>query len=770
MSEMDAFIRALMARMTLRQKVGQLNYPSSHGFDTTGVSEAVDVEVRIRRGEIGGTAGADLATRKALQKLAVSEGPNNIPLLFAVDVNHGHKTIFPIPLGLSCSWDLELIEQTARTAAIEARADGINLNWSPMVDIGYDARWGRIAEGSGELPYLCSRIAETMVRGYQGEDGDVARPDRVMATLKHFAGYGLSQAGRDYNSVDASAAALHRIMEPFKAGIKAGAGSLMVAFNTINDVPATAHMELLKDLLREDWGFDGLVVTDFTAVMELVNHGIAENLREATYLAFKTGITTDLVSEGFVRHLPELVEEGRVQEREVDVACRRMLEAKWKLGLFNDPFIGMDEHLQGTVTLTPANRALARTAAARSCVLLKNENHTLPLENDKLTIALVGPLADSRVDMQGTWAVSANPENNVTILEGLRQNAGPNTVVIHAKGSNIVNNPNVAARLNVHNRANPSVPSDNRDPAEMISEALAVARQADRIVLCLGEAKEHAGKSSTREDITLPHDQRPLFDAVAAYAKESRKPLILLAISGRPLALQHEARLADAILLSFHPGCEGGNAIADILFGDENPSGRLTMAFPRHVGHLPYVTEHLPTGRPISGVGVTVDGDNERDEQGQPVFRKFTTGTILENASTPLFPAGFGLSYTTFEYGPVQLNKTELQGDGDLLEVTVSVKNTGQRKGVETPQIYLRDIVASVSRPVLELKGFVNIELHPNEYKVVTFGINTDSLKFYKARTLSDYSYDWESGDFEILVGPNSGNLQSKTINWQKAE
>jgi beta-glucosidase len=769
MPEMDAFIRALMAQMTLPQKVGQLNHPSSTGFDTTGVAESVDLEVRIRRGEIGGTAGGDLASRRALQELAISEGPNSIPLLFGVDVTHGHKTIFPIPLGLSCSWDLELIGRSARIAATEARADGINLNWSPMVDIGFDARWGRIAEGSGEFPYLGARIAEAIVKGYQGADGDLARPDRLMATVKHFAGYGLGQAGRDYNSVEASPGTLHRIMEPFRAGLAAGAGSLMVAFNTINDVPATAHMELLQDILRKDWGFDGLVVTDFTAVMELVNHGIARDLKEATYLAFKTGITTDLVSEGFVRYLPELVAEGRIAEAEVDTACRRILEAKWKLGLFRNPFIGMEDSRREKVTLTADSRGFARDAAARSCILLKNDNGALPLTTESHIIALIGPLADNRVDMQGTWAVSADPRNNVTILEGMRNAAGKDTVILYAKGSNIVDDLNLAARLNVHNRDNPSVPPESRSPAAMIAEAMEIAGKADCIVLCLGEAKEHAGESSTREDINIPHDQRPLFDKMAAYARESGKPLILLTLSGRPLALEHEARHADAILHSFHPGCEGANGIADVLFGKANPSGRLSMAFPRHVGQLPYQTEHLPTGRPIAGVGITIEGDDQRDESGEPIFRKFTTATILENASTPLYPAGYGLSYTSFVYGPIQVDKTILHGAGDRLQVSVCVRNSGKCAGTETVQLYIRDVLASVSRPVLELKGFEQLHLAPCEERRVTFTVTPEDLKFYRARTLSDYAFEWEPGEFEVMVGPNARDWQKARIEWQAA-
>lgn len=761
------FIDALMGAMTLQEKVGQLNYPPSEGFDTTGVAGTVDLPERIRRGEIGGTAGANLEDRRTLQRLAVSEGPSKIPLLFGVDVIHGHKTVVPVPLGLACSWDLDLIERTGRMAATEARAEGINVTWSPMVDIGYDARWGRVAEGSGELVHLGAEIARTMVQAYQGTDNDLARPDRVMATLKHFAGYGLSMAGRDYNSVEASPATLHRIMAPFKAGIEAGAGALMVAFNTVNDIPATAHKELLQDLLREDWGFDGLVVTDFTAVMELINHGIASDLEEATYLAFAAGITTDLVSEGFVRHLPDLVTQGRVSMEEVDTACRRVLSAKWALGLFEDPFLGMDEGRYERVALSAQNRALAREAAASSCVLLKNEGQALPLQRDGGAIALIGPLAENRVDMQGTWAVAADPMLNVTLLEGFRESAGAQLDIHFAKGCNIVDDPNLAARLNVHNRDNPSVVIDPRGKEAMIEEALQVARSASVVVVCLGEAKEHAGESSTREDITIPMAQRPLFDALADYTLSAGKKLILVVIAGRPLALAHEAERADAILFSFHPGIEGGHAIADVLFGDVDPSGRLAMAFPRHGGQLPLQSEHLPTGRPIGGAGITVEGDDERID-GEPVFRKFTTATILEGSSEPLFPVGFGLGYTIFDYGDPMAEKNELFGEKDVLEVMVIITNTGTRAGVTTAQLYVRDPVATVSRPVLELKGFVRLAIEPGGSASAVFSLRSEDLTFIKARTISQYEEDWEEGAFEIMTGPHVGTLKSLSVQWHK--
>ncbi|MCD8525976.1 MAG: glycoside hydrolase family 3 C-terminal domain-containing protein [Alphaproteobacteria bacterium] len=605
-----------------------------------------------------------------------------------------------------------------------------------------------------------------MVRGYQGPDNDMARPDRVMATVKHFAGYGLS--ARDYGSVEVSPSSLHSIMVPFKAAVDAGVGSLMVSFNTINNIPATVHQELLHDVLRKDWRFDGLAVTDFTAILEVVNHAVVEDLKEASYLSFKTGITTDMVSEGFMRYLPELVAEGKVSEEEIDTACRRVLEAKYKLGLFADPFMGMNEALRKSVTLTPEHRALAREAVAKSCVLLENKNSALPLKKDGKTIALIGPLADSKINMQGTWSVAAEPETSITLLEGMQNALGKGSRVLHAKGANIVNDPNVAARLNVFNPHDKPASIDERSPEKMIKEALKIAKKSDTIVLCLGEAKEHAGEAATRQDITIPQDQRPLFDTMAKYAKKSGKKLILVTMSGRPLALTHEAQHADAILQAWHPGTEAGNGIADILFGDANPSARLSVAFPRHVGQLPLKTEQLPTGRPAGNAPAQADGDQEVNEKGNRIFQKFTTSCIIEGPHTPLYPAGYGLSYTDFSYSAPQVNKTQLAGEGDVLEISFTLKNTGARAGEETPQLYIRDLVASISRPVLELKGFQKVKLEPGEERSVTFRITPDDLKFYNARTISDYTYDWEGGAFDIMVGPNSRDLQTLRVNWAK--
>lgn len=781
---MDEFLDALLARMTLREKIGQLNYPHAEGLDSTGIGRAGDTLALIRRGELCGTsAGAGVADRRELQRIAMEEAPNAIPLLFGKDCIQRYATGGPIPLALSCSWDMDLIGGVAQMTAREARADGVNINWAPMLDICFDARWGRIAEGNGEMPALASRIARTVVRGYQGEDGDLARPDRMMATMKHFAGYGLSVAGRDYASVEASTATLFRIMEPFRAGVAAGAGAVMVAFSAINDIPATAHRELLQGVLRERFGFRGIVVTDFTAVdPELVNHGIAANAREAAYLAFMAGVDVDLVSGAFLTWLEDLAEAGKadpaaferpdgpfrygpVTEEEITRRCRLVLEAKYRLGLFDDPYLGLDETLRDAVTRSADHVALAREAARKSLVLLKNDG-VLPLVPSLQRIAVIGPLADNRIDMQGTWAIDVDPRHSVTVLEGIRAAAGNSFAVLHAKGCNIVDDRDLALRLNIHNMHDPSVVIGPQEPADMLADALAAVDAADVAILVVGEAKEHAGESSTRSDIVLPGAQRALVEAVATVAKAQGKPVVVIAIAGRPLALTAEDALADALIWTGHPGAEGGNAIADILFGRESPSGRLSVALPRSVGQLPLRSEELPTGRPQQGIGVGLPEDGGRDRNGLHAFRKFTTACILEESHLPLYPAGHGLTYTRFDHGPARVNKSELVGEADTLEVSVEIANAGERRGIETVQLYLRDPVALVSRPRRELIDFARVELEPGERREVRFALTVQSLRYWRGATLSDAVHDWEPGDFDIMVGRNIEDVQTIRIRW----
>lgn len=744
--------------MSLAEKIGQLNYPHADGLPTTGAAPGADTRTLILRGALCGTsAGSGAAERRALQKLAVEHGPSGIPLFFAKDCVQRYRTGAPIPLAQSCSWEPDLLLRIARMTAAEARADGVSLNWAPMLDISHDARWGRVAEGHGELPFLCARLAEAVVRGYQGDDGDLARPGRMMATLKHFAGYGLALAGRDYAAVEASPATLMRIMEPFRAAIDAGAGAVMVAFSTLDDMPATANGVLLGDVLRQRFGFRGMVVTDFTAIdPELVNHGIAANAREAAYLAFKAGVTVDLVSCAYLNHLAALVADGLVSEAEVTARCREVLEAKARLGLFDDPYLGLAEGLHGV--RLPEHVALAREAAVKGLVLLKNDG-VLPLARGR-RIAVIGPLADDRIDMQGTWAIDVDPDDSVTVLEGLTA-ADAGAHIRHAMGCNLVDDVNLAARLNIHNRERPSVVLDPRSLSEMLAEASDLAASADAIVLCLGEAKEHAGESSTRMDIALPGAQQALYEAMRA----TGKPLVVIALAGRPLALTGVMG-ADALIWTGHPGSEGGNAIADVLFGDKSPSGRLSMALPRDVGQLPLATEELPTGRPREAVGVDVPGDHDVDASGRHVFRKFTTACILEGAHTPLFPAGFGLTYTRFVHGAATASALILHGEHAVLEVSVPVSNVGQREGTEVVQLWLRDPVARISRPVRELRGFVRLTLAAGATGVAHFRLTAEDLRYDRGPSLDRMQRDWEPGEFIVMVGPNARDVQALTVTW----
>lgn len=750
---------ALLRRMSLADKVGQLNHPNAQGANTTGAGTAAgDIDDQIRRGEVGSiSAGLDTYRLRELQRIAVEESPCKIPLLFTLDVIHGHRTIFPIPLGLACSWDMELVRQTARVAATEAAAAGVGIAWAPMLDVSRDARWGRCAESPGEDPFLGAAFARAMVEGYQQEDP--SRPDSVLATAKHFAGYGLAEAGRDYNAVETGPYRMHNaVLPPFQTAIESGVGAVMVGFHTLDGIPCTAHRELLTDLLRSRWSFEGPTVSDYTAILELVHHGVADDLKEAAFLAFTAGVDIDLVSAAYVRHLPELVAEGRIAESAVDAACRRVMAAKRRLGLFDHPYRGLDDARRKAVTRTPENRRLARQAAAQSCVLLKNES-VLPLRRDG-TIALIGPLADSRANMQGTWAVAARAEDSITVLEGLSAVAGKDTRILHAKGANIVDDRDVAARLNVFGE---TFAIDPRPPEAMIAEAVEIARQADVVVACVGEAKEHSGESSTRSEIGLPGSQPRLLRAL----HETGKPLVLVTMSGRPLALDWEDRHAGAILHAWFAGSETGHGIADVLFGAVNPSGKLTMSFPRTVGQCPMTYAEAPTGRPAGRIGIDVRGDGERDARGRPVFRKFTTACRLEGPSTPLYPFGHGLGYSPFEYSEIEIDKTVLKGRADTLTASVTVHNAGSLPGAEIVQLYIGDPVASRSRPLRELKGYEKVWLAPGEERRVAFTIGAEHLSFSRAARLAELERVIEPGVFVVEIGPSSESLAAASFEWR---
>jgi len=760
---MTIFTDDLLSRMSLVEKVGQLNHPGI-GSDTTGAqSGATDIGDRIRCGEVGAlSAGMEPERLQALQRIAIEESPRGIPLLFTLDVIHGHRTVFPLPLGLACSWDPELVRRTARVAAAEAAAEGVALAWAPMLDVTRDARWGRAAESPGEDPHLASAFARAMVEGFQGND--LGRHDTVMACAKHFAGYGFVEAGRDYNAVDLSPFRVHNVaLPPFQVAVQAGLHAVMVGFHALAGIPCTAHRELLQGVLREAYGFDGLIVSDYTAIAELVNHGVAADSKEAAFLAFTAGVDLDLVSEVYLRALPALVSEGRITESAIDAACRRVLLAKQRLGLFSHPFRGLDRTPGKAAPLSPEHRDLAREAATKSCVLLKNTG-VLPLKADRGgEIALVGPLAHDRGNLQGTWAVAARSADSVSILEGVRAAAGMRRPILHAVGANIVDDPNVAARLNVFGN---TFVIDERSPDQMVLEAVGIAGRSDAVIACVGEAKEHSGESAWRTKIGVPANQQRLLKALHA----TGKPLVVVTMSGRPLALEWEAANADAILHAWFGGTESGNAIADLLFGVVNPSGKLAMSFPRTAGQCPVHYAEAPTGRPINQIGIDVAGDGEITRDGRHVFRKFTTACRLEGPHTPLYPFGHGLGYSPFEYGEIKLDKTMLRGNADALAAAIEVRNTGAVTGEETVQLYVGDPVASRSRPVRELKAFRKITLEPGETRSVVFRVTNADLQFFRGEHLAKPESVCEPGMFRIEIGPNSQRLAIADIEWRLAE
>ena len=727
-NEMDRFINDLMGKMTLEEKLGQLNLPVT-GDIVTGAAQSSNVAENIRAGRVGGLFNLKGAGNVAeLQRIAVEESRLGIPLIFGMDVIHGYETVFPIPLGLSCTWDMEAIERSARIAAEEATADGICWTFSPMVDICHDARWGRISEGSGEDPFLGSRIAEAMVRGYQQDD--LTSSNTMMACVKHFALYGAPEAGRDYNTVDMSLWRMYNeYFPPYKAAAEAGAGSYMASFNIVNGVPATGNRWLLTDVLRKEWGFDGFVVSDYTGIAEMVKHGMGD-LKEVSALALHAGLDMDMVSDGLVGTLAESLKEGRTKQADIDQACRRILEAKYKLGLFADPYRYCDTTRYAKEVFTDANRQEARRIATESFVLLKNEGNILPLKRQG-KIALIGPLANTRANMPGTWSVAATSDRYSTVVEGLKRAAGDKAQVLYAKGCNLMYDAKAEADATMFGREM----RDNRSDAAMRAEALAIARQANVIVFAGGEASEMAGECSSRVGIEMPDAQHDLLVELVKLGK----PIVLLNFSGRPMILNWETEHIPAILEVWFGGSEAADAIADVVFGDVAPSGKLTTSFPRHIGQLPMSYNYYNTGRPLQGEG----------------FVKFQS-CYMDVSNKPLYPFGYGLSYTTFSYSPVTLSSTEMTQDGEI-KATVTLTNTGNCEGTEVVQLYIRDLVGSVTRPVKELKGFERVTLKAGESREVAFTISQDLLKFYNG----EIKYVCEPGEFEVMIGTNSADVQS---------
>lgn len=731
-AKMNLFVDNLMNKMTLHEKIGQLNLPVA-GNITTGQAKSSDVAAQIARGEVGGLFNLKgVKSIRELQKIAVENSRLHIPLIFGMDVIHGYETVFPIPLALSMTWDPAAVRTSAHLAATEAAADGISWTFSPMVDICRDARWGRMSEGNGEDPYLASVLAKAMVEGYQGTD--LSAPNTVMACVKHFALYGAVEAGREYNTADMSHNAMFNYyFPPYKAAADAGAGSFMAAFNTVDGVPATGNRWLLTNVLRKQWGFKGFVVTDYTGISEMQAHGMGD-LQQVAAMALNAGVDMDMVAAAFTGTLEKSLQEGKVTEASINQACRRILEAKYKLGLFDDPYRYLDEKRARKEIYSTDKRAEARRIAAESFVLLKNDGNMLPLQK-KGKIALIGPLANTAANMPGSWSVAAVFSKYKTLLQAMRDAVGNRAEVIYAKGSNITYDKDLEARGSMFGREI----RDSRSDKEMLDEAVQAARQADVIVAAIGETSEFSGECSSRSDLTIFDAQKDLLTAL----KATGKPVVLVNFSGRPTVMNWENANFPAILNVWFGGSEAGDAICDVLFGDKVPSGRLTVSMPKSVGQIPIYYNHLNTGRP--------------QPDGKP-FVKFRSNYIdIDN--NPLYPFGYGLSYTTFKYGPLQLDATSMTADGQI-KVTVPVTNTGSRDADEVVQLYLHDVAASIARPVKELKDFARISLRAGETRNVTFTITADKLKFYN----SELQYVCEPGEFQIMVGPNSRDTQTASF------
>ncbi len=733
--KMDQFIDNLMRKMTLQEKIGQLNLPVS-GEIVTGQAKSSDVAGKIRKGQVGGLFNVKgVENIREVQKIAVEQSRLKIPLLFGMDVIHGYETVFPIPLALSCSWDMEAIKESARIAAKESSADGICWTFSPMVDICRDPRWGRMAEGGGEDPYLGSEISAAMVKGYQGDD--LTDKNTIMACVKHFALYGAPEAGRDYNTVDMSHLSMfNNYFPPYKAAIDAGVGSVMTSFNVVDGIPATGNKWLMTDVLRDRWGFDGFVVTDYTAISEMIAHGMGD-LQQVSAMSLSAGTDMDMVADGFLTTLEKSLKEGKVTMAEIDKACRRILEAKYKLGLFDDPYKYCDASRVKKDIFTAENRAVARKIATETFVLLKNENNLLPLQR-KGKIALVGPLANTKANMPGTWSVAAASDKYNSLYESMKQSLAGKAEVLYAKGSNLMYDAQREAEATMFGREM----RDPRSAQELLDEALSVASQADVIVAAVGESSEMSGESSSRTNLEMPDAQRDLLTAL----KKTGKPIVLVYFAGRSTVMTWEQENFPVILNVWFGGSEAADAICDVVFGDVSPSGKLTTTFPKNVGQIPLYYNHLNTGRPL--------------EAGK-WFSKFRSN-YLDIDNDPLYPFGYGLSYTTFRYGDLQLSNNSMNEKGKIT-ASVTVTNTGNYDADEIVQMYIRDMVGSVARPVKELKGFERIHLKKGESRTVSFDITAEQLKFYN----SALNWVCEPGEFEVMVGRNSRDVQTKKFSLQ---
>jgi beta-glucosidase len=731
-----ATIDALMKQMSVEEKIGQLNQ-LDFGMDVTGPTISKDVEQKIKDGKVGSLLNAYTpAVVRKLQDIAVKNTRLHIPLLFGNDVIHGHQTIFPVPLAMSCTWNMHLIERCAQIAAEEASADGLNWTFSPMVDITRDPRWGRVVEGSGEDPYLGACIARAMVKGYQGSN--LRSDSSILACVKHFALYGAAEAGRDYNTVDMSRIKMYQYyFPPYKAAVEARAATVMTSFNEIDGMPASGNKWLMEEVLRKQWGFKGFIVTDYAAINEMTPHGLG-GLKNNVVRAMNAGVDMDMVGEGYLTCLKGLLQSGKVTMQQIDDACRRILEAKAMLGLLDDPYRYCNEERAAKVNLTAAHRQTAREAAERSFVLLKNANDILPLQKGK-TIALIGPLADDKKNLIGNWHDYGDWKNAVTVLEGIKNIQGNDVNVLYAKGCNLVEDEHT---IKVLNESGEGLEKDSRSTEVMLNEALSTANKSDIVVAVLGEAKGMTGEAASRGEIGIPENQKDLLKALV----KTGKPVVLVLMNGRPLTLSWENAHVAAILETWFGGLEAGNAIADVLFGKYNPSGKLTQCFPLSMGQIPVYYNHKNTGRPFNDT--TLEKYKSR---------------YFDIPNAPLYTFGYGLSYTTFSYGDIALSASQLKGN-QTLKATVTITNTGKYAGEETVQLYITDPIASVTRSVKDLKGFKKIFLQPGENKKVTFAITLEDLKFYNEKL----EYIWEPGEFIIHIGTNSNDVRSAKVLWAK--
>jgi len=704
---LDQKVDSVLKLMTLEEKIGQLSLFTSD-MDQTGAFIRKEYIQDIKDGKVGSIFNAYGATyTRKLQEMAMNTRMK-IPLLFGYDVIHGHRTIFPVPLAEAASWDLQAIQLSARIAATEAAAEGLHWTFAPMCDISRDPRWGRVVEGAGEDPFLGSLIAEARVKGFQGND--LSATNTVAACVKHFAAYGAVLAGRDYNSVDMSERMLREVyLPPYKAALDAGAVTVMSSFNDLNGIPATANKYLMTDILRNEWNFKGFVVTDYTSIMELMFHGVAQDTAQASELSINAGIDMDMQSGFYNKTLEKLVKEGKVAESLIDESVRRILKVKFQLGLFDDPYRYCNEKLEAETIMKPEFLEAAQEVARKSIVLLKNANSVLPISKEVKNIAVIGPLANNQRDMIGSWSAAGNWTKSISLLEGIK-NKLLQANILYAKGCNIAD-----------------------DSTQFIAEAVRLAQKSDVVILALGEAAYMSGEAASRSSLDLPGVQLQLAQEI----QKTGKPVVLVLMNGRPLTINWFEDNVPAILETWFLGTQAGNAIADVLFGDYNPSGKLPITFPRAVGQIPIYYSMKNTGRPL----------NPNDKY---------TSKYLDISNEPLYPFGFGLSYTTFEYGEPVLNKKEIT-ENETLTVSIEIKNTGNYKGEEVVQLYLKDCVASVARPIKELKAFQKIVLNAGESKKVVFEISTKELSFYRA----DMSFGVEKGKFTIMIGTNSRDTKN---------